>query len=90
MKNYREVKECLVILVSKCEQNLPSSVHFVNKPETNMQIAIPTQLTMTSGLLLNRFSMYVFTIDMQNRTVPKKIDARKGFISLPICCKITH
>lgn len=67
----------------KCVQ-VPSLIHLVNVPETNITIAIPMPDVITSGRRLNRFKIHAFDNDMKNRVTPTKIDTWYGFTLLPI------
>lgn len=54
--------------------DLPSLIHLVNVPETNMQAAMPNDETITSGRRLKRFNSQAFKRDIMNRVTPTKID----------------
>lgn len=69
---------------------VPSLIHMVNNPDTNMQIAIPVVDTITNGLRANFFKSHAFNSDIMKRVSPTKIDAMYALTSVPTSCmKVT-
>lgn len=71
------------LLLLLCVQ-VPSLIHLVNVPETNITIAIPIPEVMTRGRRLKRFKNHAFDSDMKKRVTPTKIDTWYAFTLLPI------
>uniref|UniRef100_A0A182J936 Uncharacterized protein n=1 Tax=Anopheles atroparvus TaxID=41427 RepID=A0A182J936_ANOAO len=62
---------------------VPSLIHSVNSPDTNMQMAMPVVETITRWRRANRFSSHAFSKDIVKRVSPTKMDAVNALTSVP-------
>uniref|UniRef100_A0A182QWU3 Uncharacterized protein n=1 Tax=Anopheles farauti TaxID=69004 RepID=A0A182QWU3_9DIPT len=62
---------------------VPSLIHSVNNPDTNMQIAMPVVETITSWRRGKRFSSHAFSSDIVKRVNPTKMEAVNALTSVP-------